>query len=36
MEHLVEPLQETLARVENQLRETDEARHRSTPRWPSR
>jgi len=30
MEHLVEPLKQTLARVEIQLRETDEARIRST------
>src|SRR5260221_5344648 len=30
VEHMVEPLKETLARVEIQLRETDEARVRST------
>jgi DNA anti-recombination protein RmuC len=30
VEHMVQPLQETLARVEMQLRETDEARVRST------
>src|SRR6266849_4376342 len=29
VEHLVEPLRETLARVESQLRESDAARHRS-------
>ena len=29
VEHLVEPLKETLARVETQLRETDAARSRS-------
>jgi DNA recombination protein RmuC len=29
VEHLVQPLRDTLAKVENQLRETDEARHLS-------